>query len=88
MAYKHRFQYSIIGPTGELSARYPLESKYPNTWAVVNHAAEDYYGRPESAGAIWPLTFVAFTLAGQELCRCEVKCWMVPHFMITERISP
>ena len=85
MAYKHRFQYSVVGPAGELSERYPLEAKYPDPWAVVNYAAEDYHGRPESEGAAWPLTFVAFTTAGQEIGRFEVKCWLVPHFLITSR---
>lgn len=80
--FRYRFQYAVVGPTGELSKRYQLETKYDNAACVANCAAEDFHSRPESAGFVWPLTFVAFTVAGQELCRCEVKRWMVPHFMV------
>lgn len=83
MAFKHRFQYAVVEPTGELSKRYPLETKYDNAACLANCAAEDFHSRPEAAGLVWPLTFVAFTMAGQEVCRCEVKCWMVPHFLVT-----
>lgn len=82
MAFKHRFQYAVLGPAGELSKRYPLETKYDNAACVANCAAEDFHSRPEAAGMAWPLTFVVSTISGQELCRCEVKCWMVPHFMV------
>ena len=84
MAFKHKFQYAVVGPTGEPGERYQLETKYDNPTGVVNCAAEDFHSKPEAAGAVWPLTFVAFTMADREICRAEVKRWMVPHFMITD----
>ena len=88
MPHTYKFEYAVIGSDGQAGDRFPLQSRFNHLSGVVNLAAEDYHKKPEAASAVWPLQFAVFTLAGVEMGRCTVKCWMVPHFMITERISP
>lgn len=79
----YKSEYAVISPDGQNGERYPLQSRFKHLSGVINLAAEDYHKRPEAAGAVCPLRFAAFTPAGVEMGRCTVKCWMVPHFMIT-----
>lgn len=81
--HTYKFEYAVIGPDGNLGKMYPLESRYGNETGIMNLVAEDYHKRPESEGAEWPLTFMAFSTAGRQIGPYTVKRWFLPCFLVT-----
>ena len=79
---KFSFTYAVIDQGGNQSGQYPLRCPYSNSLCAVTCAAEDYDAKPESDGAVWPLTFVVYHMNGDEYCRYQVKRWHVPHFLV------
>lgn len=81
---KNKYLYTVLAhdegqePTGK---RYPIEAVGTYPPGIAEAAAEDFHGRPESAGASWPLTFVILNLQGEEIGRHQVKTWTLPCFL-------